>query len=330
MHMLKQQFVPHPWLSQPHLMTVASHFLPRKHPLPEAFGEVRLFQIQPEVVVLAHCNWQRERQLAPTIVIAHGLEGSTGSHYMIGTAIKAVAAGFNVVRINQRGCGRTHHLSLRPYHAGLSDDLRTIIRELIEVDRLTDIYLLGFSLGGNQALKLAGEYSDNAPREVRAVCAVSVPIDLNLVSDAIHRPVNRLFEWNFLRVLHRSLRRFNRHYPDHYNVRHQWRGVTIRRFDNLFTAPCNGFANAGDYYEQASSGPFLPQIQLPTLIIQAQDDPFIPFKMFARAKLSRTTALLAPEAGGHLAFLSAKEEEEDRYWVENRALEFFKLMHAAR
>src|SRR6185369_6260682 len=152
--MLKHRFVPHPWLRQPHLMTVASHFLPRKHPVPAASSGERLFRIQPEVVVLAHCNWQRQRQLAPTIVIAHGLEGSTGSHYMVGTAIKAFAAGFNVVRINQRGCGLTHHLSSKPYHAGLSDDLRTIIRELIDIDHLGEIYLLGFSLGGNQSLKL--------------------------------------------------------------------------------------------------------------------------------------------------------------------------------
>jgi uncharacterized protein len=309
-------------------MTVASHFLPRKHAVPEASSEVRLFHIQPEVLVLAHCNWQHERHHAPTIVIAHGLEGSSQSHYVVGTAIKAVAAGFNVVRINQRGCGHTHHLSSRPYHAGLSDDLRSIIRELIEVDHLTDIYLLGFSLGGNQSLKLAGEYGGEAPRELRAICAASVPIDLKMVSETIHKSVNILFEWNFLRVLHRSLRQFYCHYPAQYDIRHQWRGITIRRFDNLFTAPCNGFANAEEYYEQSSSGPFLPRIELPTLIIQAQDDPFIPFKMFTHAALSPTTALLAPEAGGHLAFLSAKREDEDRYWVENRALEFFKLMHS--
>src|SRR5262249_43698156 len=151
-------------------------------------------------------------------------------------------------------------LSPNPYHAGLTDDLRAIIQELIEVDYLSEIYLLGFSLGGNQALKLAGEYASNAPGELRAICAVSVPIDLGLVSETIHKRVNRIFEWNFLRVLHRSLRRFNRHYPELFDIRREWRGNTIRRFDNYFTAPCNGFANADEYYSQASSGPFLPRI----------------------------------------------------------------------
>lgn len=322
----RRRFTPHRWFAQPHVMTVASHFLPRPHKLTDS--EIRLFEIEAGVRVLAHCHWQADRRQVPTLVIAHGLEGSSRSHYVVGTAVKAIRAGFNVVRINQRGCGGTHHLSPKPYHAGLVDDLRTIINELIERDHLKEIYLLGFSLGGNQSLKLAAEYGQQAPAALRGVCAVSAPIDLELVSHRIHSRVNRVFEWNFLRVLHRSLRRYHRHYPQRYDISKEWRGTTIRRFDDLFTAPCNGFNSAQEYYQRASAGPLLPEIVIPTLIIAAQDDPFIPFQMYERARFSTNTELLAPAQGGHLGFLSDHENGEDRYWVENRALEFFQLLHS--
>jgi predicted alpha/beta-fold hydrolase len=319
-------FCPHPLFRQPHLMTLAGHFLPRPHQPPTA--ENRLFDIEPGVQILAHCDWQPQRDQAPTLVVAHGLEGSTLNHYMIGTAIKAHQAGFNVVRVNQRGGCQTHHLATKPYHVGLTDDLRTILAELINIDKLPEIYLLGYSMGGNQALKLAAEYGTQFPQALRGICAVSAPIDLSMVTAHLHHPSNRLFEWNFLRVLHRSLIRYQRSHPTRFDLRQQWRAYTIRRFDELFTAPYGGFRNLDEYYQHASSALLLPKIQLPTLVIQAQDDPFIPFKMFETARYSATTTLLAPAAGGHLGFLNVDiKDDPDRYWVENRAVEFFQLLH---
>ena len=135
-------------------------------------GRERLFEIEPDVKVMAQCRWQTDRQKHATVVIWHGMEGSTSSIYMIATADKAFRAGFNVVRVNYRNCGGTEHLTPTLYHGGLSDDLRVVVNQLIENDGLMRIFLLGFSLGGNMVLKLAGEYGEDAPSEVVAVCVV--------------------------------------------------------------------------------------------------------------------------------------------------------------
>lgn len=325
-----RSFHPHKWFRQPHLMTLACHFLPRENALSVDHCQARIFNIDEGVQILAHCNWQPEPKKAPTLIVAHGLEGSTQTHYMINTAIKAIAAGFNVVRINQRGGYLTHHLSVKPYHVGLSDDLRAVVKELIEVDQFEDLYLIGYSMGGNQSLKLAAEYGDNPPPQLKAICAASAPIDLKAVCEAIHRPGNLIFEWNFLRVLHRSLRRYHRLYPERFDTTKEWQATTIRRFDDLFTAPCNGFRNAEEYYEKASTYTQLTSIRIPTLIIQAQDDPFIPFSMFEKARYGQFVELLAPKHGGHLGFLSDQsglEDDECRYWLENRAIQFCSIAH---
>jgi hypothetical protein len=318
-------FVPHPKYKQPHLMTLAGHFWPRNKFI-EYPTEERIFQTDIEARVLAHCHWQQDRKNSPTLVMAHGLEGSSQTHYMIGTAIKAIKLGFNVLRVNQRGGGGTHYLSPSPYHPGLSDDLRAILKELIEVDKFSEIYLLGFSMGANQSLKLAGEYADSPPLELKGICAISPPIDLAMVTRSMHCLKNYFFEANFLRVLHRSLRRYNKFYPHRYDVSQEWRAFTLRRFEELYTAPCNGFSSVEEYYYVASSNRLLNKIKVPTLVIHSQDDPFIPFKMFELANFSSTTKLLAPQHGGHMGFLRGEVDEEDRYWSENRALEFFSLL----
>ncbi|MBL8195868.1 MAG: alpha/beta fold hydrolase [Blastocatellia bacterium] len=321
----QKPFFPHPRYKQPHLMTLAGHFWPRDKSITETTQE-RIFQIDEEAKVLAHCHWQENYTQKPTIVMAHGLEGSSQTHYMIGTAIKASKMGFNVLRVNQRGGGGTHYLSPSAYHPGLSDDLRAIIKELTTVDKLQTIYLLGFSMGGNQSLKLAGEYANEFPLELKGICAISPPIDLEMVTKALNNPKNYFFQANFLRVLHRSLRRYHRHYPTRYDISKEWKAFTLRRFEELFTAPCNGFSSVEEYYHLASSKRLINKIKIPTLVIHAQDDPFIPFQMFEKASFSATTSLLAPQYGGHMGFLRGEVDEEDRYWAENRALDFFKLL----
>ncbi|MBI4853843.1 MAG: alpha/beta fold hydrolase [Acidobacteria bacterium] len=322
----RKTFIPHPRYKQPHLMTLAGHFWPRDKFIAENLTQERIFQTDVEAKVLAHCHWQPNRKNTATLVMAHGLEGSSTTHYMIGTAIKAIKAGFNVLRVNQRGGGGTHYLSPSPYHPGLSDDLRAIIKELIEVDKLSEIYLLGFSMGANQSLKLAGEYGDATPPQLKGICAISPPIDLAMVTRSMHQPKNYFFEANFLRVLHRSLRRYHKFYPTRYDVSKEWKAFTLRRFEELYTAPCNGFSSVEEYYKIASSNRLLTKIKIPTLVIHSQDDPFIPFLMFEQASFSSTTKLLAPRYGGHMGFLRGEIDEEDRYWSENRAIEFFNLL----
>lgn len=324
--LLARRFQPARGLANRHVMTFAGHFIKRDFGNIAHISEERLFKVSEDARMLTHCGWQRERTAAPAVIVVHGLEGSSDSKYALGTAQKAYAAGFNVVRINQRGCGGTFHLSATPYHAGLTNDLRAIIDELVLGDGISSIYIVGFSLGGNQSLKLAGEYGPSPPAAVRGVCAVSVPIDLSECADALHWFENLLYEWNFLLSLHRSYRERQRLHPSRYNLPPFWRGLTLRRFDDSVVAPANGFRDANDYYAKSSSMNYLSQIRIPTLIIQAKDDPFIPFNPFLRVAMSEQVRLLATDHGGHVGYVGEPGRGEDRYWCENRAVEFFRLL----
>src|SRR5919106_1730194 len=156
----------------------------------------RYFDVADDARVLAHCHWQADRASRPAIILLHGLEGSSHAHYMAGISDKAWAAGWNVVRLNQRNCGNTEHLSRGLYHSGLTDDPLFVMRELIEADGIQSIAVAGYSLGGNLALKLAGELGSSAPPQLAAVCAVSPTIDLALCVDALERRSNFVYQWN--------------------------------------------------------------------------------------------------------------------------------------
>lgn len=316
-------FVPRWWLRGGHRQTLAAALLPRADLLPAA--EKRLFEVEPGLRVLAWCNWQDARQRALTVVIIHGLEGSSESPYVVGTANKAWAAGMNVVRMNVRNCGGSEALSPTLYHSGLSQDVGMVVRELIAVDKLPRIALAGFSMGGNMALKLAGEWGSDLPRELSAVAVVCPGIDLAAAADALHLWRNRIYEWHFLHYLRRSLRRKARLFPSRYHLA-CLRGVrSVRQFDHAVTAPHWGFASADDYYLRASASPFLERIAVPTLVIHAQDDPFVSLTPATRARLltNRSLRLLETLHGGHCAFL-AKPEGYDGRWAERQIIEFLK------
>src|SRR5258705_6574017 len=173
----KKSFKPHPLFTGGHAQTLAAYAWPRRYRFESPRDEERLFEIEKDVKVLAHCRWQQQPSEHSTIVLWHGIEGSTASIYMIAMAHKAFREGFNVVRVNFRNCGGTEHLTSTLYHGGMSSDLRAVINELIEKDGLERIFLIGFSLGGNLVLKLAGEYGDATPPEVVAVWAISPFLD---------------------------------------------------------------------------------------------------------------------------------------------------------
>lgn len=325
-------FIPHPALKNSHAQTLAGALIPRRFKLATENREERLFQVAPGVRVLGYCSWQANRKAQPTLVLAHGMEGSTESRYMLGTAEKALAAGFNVVRMNVRNCGGTEHLSPTLYHAGLTDDLKQVIRELGERDGLDEIYLAGFSLGGNMVIKLAGEYGSDAPPQLRGVIAVSPSIDLAGCADAIELRSNIIYHFKFVYSLRNRLRRKARLFPDRYDAS-RLRGVwTIRRFDDLITAPHMGFRDVAHYYERASALPLVKDIAVPTLIVSAKDDPFIPFAPFASAEVTANpnVVVLAPDHGGHVGFVAATGDGENRFWVETVAVEFARLINQAR
>jgi len=325
---LNQPFRPHTWFRGGHAQTLAAYGWPRAHRYRSVKDEARVFDTAPDVKVLAHCRWQPSAKEHPTMVLWHGIEGSSASTYMLGTAEKAFSAGFNVVRMNLRTCGGTEHLTSSIYHGGLTDDLREVVRQLIEDHGLSRVLLVGFSLGGNMVLKLAGEYGDNAPDEVLAVCAVSPSIDLNASAELILKRSNWLYHRDFVYRLKKRIWVKHKLFPDRYDVSGLRSVRTLREFDNQFTARAHGFADAEDYYYRASSIRVIDRIQIPTLIIHAQDDPFIPFAPMLDPAVTNNPyiLLIGPERGGHVAFLSADAAADpDVFWAENRVVEFCKL-----
>jgi uncharacterized protein len=328
-----KEFKPHRALRNAHLMTIAAAFWRRTFPrLPASVP--RLFDVEPASAagglgtqVRGDCHWQQRPQEHPTLVLLHGLEGSSESGYMLGTAEKAAHAGFNIVRLNQRNCGGTENLTETLYHSGRSGDIGAVVRELIERDRLPEIFAAGFSMGGNLVLKMAGEFGPSAPFELRGVAAVAPAFDLARCADSLAEPRNFVYQTHFVRSLKRRMRDKARLYPARYGATTQnggMRGIrTVREFDDAITAPFSGFRDADDYYARSSAIRVVAEIRTPTLILTAQDDPFVPFATFERDEV-RTNPhirMVAPRHGGHCGFIS-QETGDERFWCEARIVEF--------
>jgi predicted alpha/beta-fold hydrolase len=316
------QFQPHRLLRNNHLMTLAGALLPRRAPvLPRAHD--RLFEVEPGTRLLARCHWQPQPRQSPALALVHGLEGSSESGYMRGLAAAAFAAGFSVLRINQRNCGGTERLTPTLYNSGLSADFRAILFELIEKDALPRIFFAGYSMGGNLVFKMAGELGPSAPPQLRGVCAVCPTLDLAACVDAIARPENRLYEWHFVRDLKSRMRRKARLFPGQFELNGLGRVRTVREFDDAITAPCCGYASAVEYYQRASALRVIDRIAVPALVITSEDDPVVPFETFHSPQVvgNPHIQVMATEFGGHCAFISRSRGAE-RYWAEARIVEF--------
>ncbi len=317
-----KEFIPHRVLRNAHAMTIAASFWPRRYRRLPASVE-RLFEVAPGTRVRGECHWQPEPRTRPTLVLLHGLEGSSESDYILGTAEKAWVAGFNVVRLNQRNCGGTEKLTPSLYHSGLSGDIRAVVLELIERDALPEVFAAGFSMGGNLVLKMAGEIGDAAPAQLRAFVAVAPALDLAACADALAEPRNFIYEWHFVRSLKQSIRRKAGLFPELYPIDGLKRVRTVRDFDDVVTARFCGFRGASDYYEQSSARRVIQGIRRPTLILTAEDDPFVPYASFENPAIRKNSNItfVATHHGGHCAFIS-KEAGEERFWAEGRIVDF--------
>ena len=306
-----------------HRQTLASFFLPRRLSVPSA--EKRLIEVEPGVQVLCHCHWRQDRKNALTLIIVHGLEGSSESQYMLGIAAKGVAAGMNVVRMNQRNCGGTDALSPTLYHSGRSQDIAAVAKNLQLQDRISRFALAGFSMGGNLVLKLAGEWGQGGPPQFRAVAAVCPSVNLAASADALHIPANRLYEYYFMWQLRRRLRAKARLFPGVFDTA-RMRGVTsLREFDDQVTAHYCGFEGASDYYERSAAANVVDRIAVPTLILHAANDPFIRILPETRQKILSNPHItfVETEDGGHCSFL-AQPDGDDGRWAERQVVEFLR------
>jgi uncharacterized protein len=305
-----------PFFRNAHLATIAGNFWSR--PESEVHWPIRPveYTTEPEVRVLVH--EQRPAEPLADLVLVHGLEGSSDSGYMRSMAHGALTRGIAAHRFNMRGCGGTEHLALTSYHAGQTSDLLHVLRE-IKRSSNRPLFLVGFSLGGNVALKLAGELGDSARGLLAAVAAVSTPIDLAACAAALERPANFIYENRFLGRLKARIERRHTQAPHIYTLEHLPHIRTIREFDDNYTGPLFGFGNAANYFRTQSSNQFLESIRVPTLVIHAEDDPMIPAEVYRIPAFSRNPALtlVTTMHGGHLGFLSRRNP---RFWVDETVL----------
>lgn len=316
-------FRPRRGLRGGHRQTLASFFLPRRIVLPPA--EARLIEVEPGIKVLAHCHWQSDRRNALTALIVHGLEGSSESEYMLGIAAKGLALGMNIVRMNQRNCGGTEALAATLYHSGRSQDVAAVARNLIDQDRISRLSLVGFSMGGNLVLKLAGEWGSAGPAQFRAVVTVCPAVNLAASADALHLRSNRLYEEYFLWKLKGRLRTKARLFPDAFDTA-RLRGITsLRDFDDKITAYYCGFTGAADYYDRSAAAHVVDRIAVPTFILHAANDPFIRILPETRRKIldNPNITFLETEDGGHCSFLG-ESNGGDGHWAENQVVEFLR------
>lgn len=325
-------FVPHKLLRGGHAQTLAAAFrFTRSKLLREERGlyESRLVEVDADARVLLKCRWQQNRREAPTLLLLHGLEGSSESLYVVGASQKAYRAGFNVVRMNMRTCGGTEHLTKTLYNSGMTGDIdRVLSEELLGRERLPRVYVAGFSMSGNMVLKLAGDYGADFPPALAGVVAVSPSVDIAACADAIGRRANALYRLSFMRSLRRRVRAKARLHPELYDTRGLWRVRHIRQFDERYTALHGGYLGASDYYERASSLGVIPRIEVPTLVIHAADDPIIPAAPFLDPNTSANpnVLLVFTRGGGHVGFISEACGVEDRRWAENRVVEFCRML----
>ncbi|MBI1740686.1 MAG: alpha/beta fold hydrolase [Candidatus Koribacter versatilis] len=298
--------------------------MPRRFNLPTP--EERLIEVAPGVQVLCQCHWQADRTKPLTIIIVHGLEGSSDSQYVRGVTEKALAAGMNVIRYNQRNCGGTDALAPALYHSGLSNDVAAVAREVIERDRISHLALVGFSMGGNLVLKLAGEWGSQGPPQFRAVAACCPAMDLAASADALHEPANRIYELYFLFNLRRRMMHKARLFPGHFDVG-RMRGMrSLRDFDHQITAYYCGFTGADDYYARASASKVVERISVPALIVHAANDPFVRIEEESRRKIAANPNItfLEVEDGGHCAFVGSRNGLDDGFWAESQLVNFLR------
>lgn len=322
-------FTPRRGLGSGHLMTIYAWARPRRFPhLPAP--EPRYYDTELGTRVLAHCYWQQDRTSHPLLLALHGLEGSSEAHYMRGIADKAFRRGFSVILLNQRNCGGTEALCEGLYHSGLTHDAAHVMEHAARADGIQRIVVAGYSLGGNLALKLAGDFGPTPPPHLRGVCAVSPIIEIEPCVRALERRTNIAYQLNFVRGLRARMRRKSRTHPGRFEVgklRDVW---TVRRFDDTFTAPHFGFAGAEDYYHRASAMRVVDRIAVPTLIITAKDDPFVPVEPFQDVRITGNPhiTLKVTAHGGHCGFVGETTPTSDGYWAEEQIVTFAALVAA--
>jgi predicted alpha/beta-fold hydrolase len=299
-------------LASPHLQTILACYGQAGKPAPSIS---QLFTLEDGDKLC--CEISTPLQWTPqqsTILLIHGLGGSHSSGYMIRLSRKFYQAGFRVVRINLRGCGSGKHHARRSYHGGLSDDVLQVVKTLKKQTPLSPFVLIGFSLGGNIALKLLGELGEEANEFLQHTFAVCAPLDIQNAVKRITQKTNHFYHRSFLKSMRQQCLSWskNHHTP------------TLYDFDDMITAPQWGFKNGQDYYDQCSSQKFLSHIRHPCHLIFAADDPFIDYSPALNQPLSSDVKICVSQYGGHLGFLGWAGREHQIFWLDHLLMKLTK------
>ena len=258
------------------------------------------------------------------VIISHGLEGDSTRPYMLGMARAFNRAGYDALAWNFRGCGGEINDTLRFYHSGSTADLDFVLREALRQQHYQEVVLAGFSLGGNLTLKYLGEQGNRLSPLIKKAVVFSVPLDLSSCAGRISSSSNFIYNWRFLYHLKQKIRQKAALMPELLSTEHLGKIRTLKDFDDFYTAPLHGFQDADDYYAQCSSLYFLDKIRIPTLIVNAQNDPFLSEKCFFTEQTLPSDYIYfeAPKEGGHCGFMQKQIKKDDNFWSENEAVAF--------
>jgi predicted alpha/beta-fold hydrolase len=307
------------WLPGGHLQTIYARMLARSYSV--SYRRERWKTPDSDFIDL---DWVDHPEGGKLIVLFHGLEGYSQSHYALSLMATVAGAGWRGVVPHFRGCSGEANRLLRSYHSGDSDEIDWILRRIKTKNPQSKIYVVGISIGGNMLLKWLGEHGQAASRTVERAVAVSTPLDLVAAAGELDFGIKRiLYASYFLRTLRpRALAKIVVHNLaiDPGAIR---ASVTFRQFDDLFTAPVHGFRNAADYWRRCSSKPWLRTIEVPTLVLNAQNDPFLPASALpSNEEVSDSVILEFPRSGGHVGFVAGKFPGR-LDWLPERILRFF-------
>jgi predicted alpha/beta-fold hydrolase len=305
------------WLPSPHLQTLWAAVIRRKHKI--NLRSERMELPDGDFLDLA---WLDNPSDAPIVVILHGLNGNADSRYAVGILNAIQKKGLRGLLIHFRGCSKEPNRLPRAYHSGETGDIEMVIERIREREPNTPLYAIGYSLGGNVLLKWLGETGISNP--LRAAAAVSIPFELDKAADYLNTGFFRFYQWWLVRGLKKFHQRKFKNHPLEKKFKNVHKIKTFWEFDHQITAPLHGFSSAQEYYTQSSSRQYLKSIAVPTLIIQAKDDPFLPESALPQAsELSSFVTMELLERGGHVGFIQGKFPWRPEYWLENSILEYF-------
>ena len=318
----ENKFTPAWWLRGPHPQTLWSQFF-RRGRIPGLRAE-RIETPDGDHLMLHHHDLGPHR---PRVLILHGLEGSERSHYVPGFMAQAARRGWNASVLVFRGCGTELNTAPRMYHSGETTDLQLVVDRLVGRAPEDVLLLAGVSLGGNVLLKWLGERGAALPSQMRAAAAVSVPFDLEMGCKKLQQGFARVYDRHFLKSLRRKARRKLAQHPRLFDAAKLEAARTIEDFDDAVTGPIHGFAGSHDYYQRSSSIAWVSKIKIPTLLLSAEDDPFLPSSVLDRVReIARANPYLQLQftsSGGHVGFVAGEVPFRPSYWAEERLMAFF-------